>query len=76
MEKLDTTKFRCNVTMPRWMVDEIDELSSIFGTNRSVMISMICKTYLDQQKVINITHDIKKLQDQQELEALKNKIED
>ena len=47
-------KLRCNLYIPAEIVEEVDDYAKRFGANRSVMVSFILKTYLDQQKVVSM----------------------
>lgn len=47
-------KLRCNLYIPAEIVEEVDEMAKRFGANRSVMVSIMLKTFLDQQKVVNM----------------------
>ena len=47
-------KLRCNLYIPSEIVEEVDAMSKTYGANRSVMVSFILKTYLDQQKVVSL----------------------
>lgn len=47
-------KLRVNMYMPSELVEEVDELAKIYGASRSVMITFMVKTYLDQQKVVEL----------------------
>lgn len=47
-------KLRCNLYIPAEIVEEVDNMAKMYGANRSVMVSFILKTYLDQQSVVNL----------------------
>lgn len=47
-------KLRCNLYIPAEIVEQVDEMAKIYGANRSVMVSFILKTYLDQQEVVKL----------------------
>ena len=47
-------KLRCNLYIPAEIVEEVDKMAKMYGANRSVMVSFILKTYLDQQSVVNL----------------------
>lgn len=47
-------KIRCNLYIPSEIVEEVDAMSKMYGASRSVMVSFILKTYLDQQKVVSL----------------------
>lgn len=49
-------KLRCNLYIPAEIVEEVDKLAKVYGANRSVMVSFILKTYLDQQKVVELAN--------------------
>jgi len=56
MEKENSyDKVRCNLYIPSEIVKEVDEMAKQFGANRSVMVSVILKTYLDQQEVVKLS---------------------
>lgn len=48
-------KLRCNLYIPSEIVEEVDKMARMYGANRSVMVSFILKTYLDQQKVVELS---------------------
>ena len=54
MEQEENKKVRCNLYLPAHLVDEVDELAKTYGAPRNVMISFILKTYLDQQKMVEL----------------------
>ena len=56
MENVDKKfeKLRCNLYIPADIVEEVDNMAKMYGANRSVMVSFILKTYLDQQKVVEL----------------------
>ena len=47
-------KTRCNLYIPTEIVEQLDEMAKVYGANRSVMVSFILKTYLDQQEVVKL----------------------
>lgn len=47
-------KLRCNLYIPAEIVEQVDEMAKVYGANRSVMVSFILKTYLDQQQVVKL----------------------
>ena len=47
-------KLRCNLYIPAEIVEQVDEMAKMYGANRSVMVSFILKTYLDQQEVVKL----------------------
>lgn len=53
-------KLRCNLYIPSEIVEEVDRLAKMYGANRSVMVSFILKTYLDQQKVVELAKFVPK----------------
>ena len=56
MKQLDSKfdKLRCNLYIPAEIVEPVDEMAKMYGANRSVMVSFILKTYLDQQEVVKL----------------------
>lgn len=56
MKEVDSKyeKLRCNLYIPAEIVEEVDNMARMYGANRSVMVSFILKTYLDQQSVVNL----------------------
>lgn len=56
-------KLRCNLTIPAEVVEEVDNLAKTYGATRSVMVTFMLKTYLDQQKVVDLAKLVPK-QDQ------------
>lgn len=53
-------KIRCNLYIPSEIVEEVDKMSKMYGANRSVMVTFILKTYLDQQKVVELANMVPK----------------
>ena len=53
-------KLRLNVTIPEHIVEEVDRLAKQYGATRSVMITFILKTYLDQQAVVELSKQVPK----------------
>lgn len=51
-------KLRLNVTIPEHIVEEVDRLAKQYGATRSVMITFILKTYLDQQAVVELSKQV------------------
>lgn len=49
-------KLRCNLYIPAEIVEEVDNMAKMYGANRSVMVSFILKTYMDQQKVVQLAN--------------------
>ena len=47
-------KLRCNLYIPAEIVEQVDEMAKMYGANRSVMVTFILKTYLDQQEVVKL----------------------
>ena len=47
-------KLRCNLYLPAEIVEQVDEMAKTYGANRSVMVSFILKTYLDQQEIVKL----------------------
>lgn len=57
MENLDDKRYektRVNLYIPNAIIDEVDKLAKMYGANRSVMVSVMLKTYIDQQKVVDL----------------------
>lgn len=56
MKQVDSKfdKLRCNLYLPAEIVEQVDEIAKTYGANRSVMVSFILKTYLDQQEVVKL----------------------
>ena len=56
MERIDKKfdKLRCNLYLPVEIVEEVDNLAKTYGASRNVMVSFMLKTYLDQQKVVEL----------------------
>lgn len=56
MEQIDKKydKLRCNLYIPSEIVEQVDEMAKMYGANRSVMVSFILKTYIDQQEVVKL----------------------
>ena len=56
MKRVDNKfdKLRCNLYLPAEIVEQVDEMAKTYGANRSVMVSFILKTYLDQQEVVKL----------------------
>ena len=53
-------KIRCNLYIPSEIVEEVDKMSKMYGANRSVMVTFILKTYLGQQKVVELANMVPK----------------
>lgn len=51
-------KLRVNLYIPSEIVEEVDQYAKMYGANRSVMVSFIIKTYLDQQKVVELANHL------------------
>ena len=47
-------KLRCNLYIQTEIVEQVDEMAKLYGANRSVMVSFILKTYIDQQEVVKL----------------------
>ena len=47
-------KLRCNLYIPTEIVEQVDEMAKLYGAKRSVMVSFILKTYIDQQEVVKL----------------------
>ena len=56
MKRVDNKfdKLRCNLYLPAEIVEQVDEMAKTYRANRSVMVSFILKTYLDQQEVVKL----------------------
>lgn len=57
MENTEDKKYdktRVNLYIPNAIIEEVDNLAKMYGANRSVMVSVMLKTYLDQQKVVDL----------------------
>ena len=48
-------KKRVNFYMPEHFVDELDKIAVECGINRTSLIKMIIKQYLDQQELLRLT---------------------
>lgn len=48
-------KKRVNFYMPEHFVDELDKIAVECGINRTSLINMIIKQYLDQQELLRLT---------------------
>lgn len=59
-EKDKYEKTRCNLYLPKSIVEEVEELAKTYGANRSTMVSFILKTYLDQQKMVKLVDMVPK----------------
>ena len=53
-------KTRCNLYLPKGLIEEVEELAKTYGANRSTMVSFILKTYLDQQKMVKLVDMVPK----------------
>lgn len=53
-------KLRCNLYIPSEIVEEVDSMAKVYGASRSVMVSFILKTYIDQQKVVDLARLVPK----------------
>ncbi|MEG1411811.1 MAG: hypothetical protein RSA01_11105 [Clostridium sp.] len=57
MDKLNEDKYekvRVNLYIPKAIVEEVDNYGKMYGANRSVMVSVMLKTYIDQQNIVNL----------------------
>lgn len=57
MENVEDKKYdktRVNLYIPNPIIEEVDKLAKMYGANRSVMVSVMLKTYIDQQKVVDL----------------------
>lgn len=59
-------KLRCNLYIPAEIVEEVDCMAKMYGANRSVMVSFILKTYMDQIKVVELAGLVKDQQSKDE----------
>lgn len=57
----DNEKVRVNIYMPQSIIEQIDEFAKALGSNRSVMITTICKNYIDQQVALTMAPDVNKV---------------
>lgn len=48
-------KKRINIYVPEHIVDKIDDYAQNMGLNRSSMISVILKQYIDQQDMLELS---------------------
>lgn len=55
MEKQTVEKQRVNLYMPKYMVDELDSLAEELGANRTSLMNMVIRQYLDQRAVVKLT---------------------
>ena len=53
-------KLKCSLYIPAEIVEEVDAMAKVYGASRSVMVSFILKTYLDQQKVVDLAKALPK----------------
>ena len=52
-------KSRVNIYLPQELLRQVDDLSSSFMLNRSTMIQIAIKTYIDQQTMLEISKLVK-----------------
>lgn len=69
MEKQQIEKKRVNMFIPRNMVDELDILADELGANRTALINMVLRQYLDQREVVKMS----KMIDAYDKNSLENK---
>ena len=55
-------KQRVNFYMPVELLEQIDEHARKNLFSRSIMIQVMCKTYIDQQEVMNALKNVKNLE--------------
>lgn len=55
--KPSKNKKRLNAMLPVKMVDELDEYAESVGLSRTTILAIIIRSYLDQQKGLNIMRD-------------------
>ena len=53
-------KLKCSLYIPAEIVEEVDSMAKIYGASRSVMVSFILKTYMDQQRVVDLAKALPK----------------
>ncbi len=53
-------KLKCSLYIPAEIVEEVDAMAKIYGASRSVMVSFILKTYMDQQRVVDLAKALPK----------------
>lgn len=58
-------KFRVNLLMPKPMLEELDLLSNELGANRTALINMIIRQYLDQREVVRMSKRLDEIDKQQ-----------
>ena len=54
---LEIKKKRLNVDLPEDMINELDTYAKKIGLNRTSMIAVIVKNYIDQQKSFSMLSD-------------------
>lgn len=52
-------KSRVNIYLPEELLRQVDELASSFMLNRSTIIQIAIKTYIDQQTMLEISKLVK-----------------
>lgn len=53
---MNNEKKRYNLYIPESIIEEVDKYANLYGANRSVMVAFILKTYLDQQKIVQLAN--------------------
>ena len=56
-DSVEVKKKRLNVDLPEDMINELDYFAKKIGLNRTSMIAVIVKNYIDQQKSFNMLSD-------------------
>ena len=56
---MSVKKSRVNIYLPEELLRQVDELASSFMLNRSTMIQIAIKTYIDQQTMLEISKLVK-----------------
>lgn len=58
---MENEKVRLNITLPQHLVEFIDYQVKLYGFNRSSAIGLMVKTYMQQEKSLDIGESIKEL---------------
>jgi hypothetical protein len=53
-ENIKCDKVRCNLYFPVDILEEVDRLGKMYGASRGVMMTFMLKTYIDQQKMVDL----------------------
>lgn len=53
-------KLRVQALLPKNIIAKLDEFAKEMGLSRSNAISVITKTYLDQQEIIKLSESVRK----------------